>query len=474
MAFNSILFIVFLCIVFSIHWVFFSKNSRRQNIFLLVSSLFFYAGWDYRFLTLILFSTVLDYFVGIAIYNKEQKGGKKALLALSVIANLGLLFVFKYFNFFIDSFNEFSNILGFQTNFKLLNIILPVGISFYTFQTLSYTIDIYNSKIKPTKDWIHFATYVSFFPQLVAGPIERASRILPQLSKKRNFDWNQGKEGIRKIILGFFKKIVIADSLAPMVEYSFTNYQDLSSFALFLGALFFTFQIYCDFSGYSDIAIGISKLFGIDLIENFKYPYFAKNIGDFWRRWHISLTTWFRDYLYLPLGGSRGSLFFSLRNISVVFLLSGFWHGANWTFIFWGLIHVICYIPYFLRKKNPQNKLFSNFMIKNQVIATVTTFTFVMLSWIFFRSETIGDAWHYLLKLFSLSNGQNAFINPANNLNAVYYTYYILFFIFIDYYFSLERKETDLQRRLVNSSLLLIILFFIQINQAESFIYFQF
>lgn len=474
MNFNSIYFLTFLIIVFLIHWGLFSKNNQRQNIFLFCSSLFFYAGWDYRFLSLILFSTVIDYFVGIEIYKNTHKGKKKALLTLSLISNLGLLFVFKYFNFFIDSFNEFSNIFGLQTNLKLLNIVLPVGISFYTFQTLSYTIDIYNDKIEPTKNWIHFATYVCFFPQLVAGPIERASRILPQLSKKRNFNLSQGKEGIRKIIVGFFKKVVIADSLAPMVEYSFSNYQDLSSFALFLGVLYFTFQIYCDFSGYSDIAIGISKLFGIDLMENFNYPYFAKNIGDFWKRWHISLTTWFRDYLYLPLGGSRGSLLFSLKNLSIIFLLSGFWHGANWTYIFWGLIHVICYIPYFLTKKNPKNKLFSNLLIKNQVLASLTTFMFVMLSWIFFRSQTIQDAWQYLFNLFSFSGAQNTFLNPANNLNASYYIFYIFFLLIVDYYISLERKETNLQRRLFNSSLLLIILFFIQMDQSQSFIYFQF
>jgi D-alanyl-lipoteichoic acid acyltransferase DltB (MBOAT superfamily) len=308
----------------------------------------------------------------------------------------------------------------------------------------------------------------------VAGPIERASRILPQLSQKRSFDWNQGNEGIRKIIIGLFKKVVVADSLAPMVEHTVTNYQDLSSFALFLGALYFTFQIYCDFSGYSDIAVGISKLFGINLMENFNYPYFARNIGDFWKRWHISLTTWFRDYLYLPLGGSRGPLLFSFRNITIVFLVSGFWHGANWTFIFWGLIHVIYYIPYFLIKKNPKSIFLSNLIIKNKILAVITTFVLVMLSWVFFRSNTIEDAWLYLYRLFSMAEGQNMFLNPANNLNATYYLLYILFFLFIDYYISLEKKESDLQRRLFNSGLFLIILFFVQMDDAESFIYFQF
>ncbi|OUU13806.1 MAG: membrane-bound O-acyltransferase family protein [Candidatus Endolissoclinum sp. TMED37] len=474
MNFNSILFLTFFAFVFTIHWTFFSKSNKFQNSFLLISSLLFYAGWDYRFLALILFSTIIDFYLGIVIEKSSDKKQKKNLLLLSLISNLGLLFIFKYFNFFLESFLTVSSLIGFQPNVRLLNIVLPVGISFYTFQTLSYSIDVYQGKIRATKDWILFASYVTFFPQLVAGPIERASRILPQLSKKRNFEWNQGKEGIRKIILGFFKKVVIADSLAPMVEYSFTNYQDLSSFALLLGALYFTIQIYCDFSGYSDIAIGISKLFGINLMENFKFPYFAKNIGEFWRRWHISLTTWFRDYLYIPLGGSRGSLLFSFRNITIVFLVSGFWHGANWTFIFWGLIHVMYYVHYFLRKKNPKSIFLSSLIIKNRILAVITTFVLVMLSWVFFRSNTIEEAWLYLFRLFSMAEGQHIFLNPANNLNAAYYLIYILFFLFIDNYISLEKKETDLQRRLLNSGLLLIILFFVQMDQAESFIYFQF
>ena len=474
MNFNSIYFLVFLIIVFHAHWGLFSKTKTSQNSFLLCCSLFFYAAWDYRFLILIILSISIDYYLGIAIYSSHRTITRKVFLGLSILINFGLLFIFKYFNFFIESFGVFISSFGYNTNFKSLNIILPVGISFYTFQTVSYSIDVYKAKIKPTTDWILFASYVSFFPQLVAGPIERANRILPQLSNKRELEKNQVNDGLRKIFIGFFKKVVIADSLAPMVEYSFNNYQDLSSFALFLGVLYFTFQIYCDFSGYSDIAIGISKLFGIDLMENFNYPYFAKNIGDFWKRWHISLTTWFRDYLYVPLGGSRGSLLSSLRNVTIVFLLSGFWHGANWTFIFWGFIHVICYIPFFLRKKYPSDKFLTFFTIKNQILARLTTFTFVMLSWIFFRSDTIGSAINYVIKLFSFKGNQNTFLNPSNNLDATFYIIYIVIFVLIDFYFFNEKRESDLQRRLINTSLLAIILFFVQINQSESFIYFQF
>ena len=474
MNFNSIFFLVFLIIVFSIHWILFSKTSKLQNIFLLLSSFCFYAGWDYRFLSLILFSIVVDFFVGISIEKSLISRHKKLLLTISLVSNLGLLFVFKYFNFFIDSFYNLLNEIGLQINLRTINIILPVGISFYTFQTLSYTIDVYKGKIKATKDWVLFASYVSFFPQLVAGPIERATRILPQLSSRRVFDWINAKEGLRKILIGFFKKIVIADSLAPMVDFTFNNYHDLSSLSLLLGALFFSIQIYCDFSGYSDIAIGVSKLFGINLIENFNYPYFSKNIGEFWKRWHISLTSWFRDYIYIPLGGSKVSVLISLRNVFIIFIISGLWHGANWTFVFWGIAHVLIYVPYFLMKKKIfyNNSTFSYFL--KDIFGIITTFSVVTITWIFFRSDTIIDAWNYIFRLFSITSDQNLILNPANNLNSGYYIIYILFMFLVDYYLSLEIKENIWVERVFNSLLILLILFFMQINISESFIYFQF
>lgn len=471
MNFNSLLFLLFLIIAFAIHWIFFSRNNKTQNTFLFGCSLLFYAAWDYRFLSLILFSTVLDFFIGLAIEKRKYQKEKKAFLILSIFANIGLLFVFKYFNFFLDSFYTFSSFLGFQSNVRLLNIVLPVGISFYTFQTLSYTIDVYRGKINATNNWVLFASYVSFFPQLVAGPIERASRILPQLAKKRSFDGIQSKIGIRKIIFGFFKKVVIADSLSPMVDFTFNNYHELSSLALLLGALYFTIQIYCDFSGYSDIAIGVSKLFGINLMENFIHPYFSKNLGEFWKRWHISLTTWFRDYLYFPLGGSLGSLANSIKNVAIVFIISGLWHGANWTYIFWGVIHTIFYIPYFLGK-NKKRHIFFN--LKNKIFGIFFTFSIVMLSWIFFRSNSILDAWNYISRLFSFTQSNELILNPANNLNSGYYILYICCFLLFDYYLSLKRKESIFTERVINILLLVITLFFVQIDQAESFIYFQF
>ena len=473
MNFNSILFLIFFVFVFTIHWTFFSKSNKSQNSFLLTSSLLFYAGWNYRFLALILFSTIIDFYLGIVIEKSREKKQKKNLLLLSLLSNLGLLFIFKYFNFFIESFLTVSSLIGFQSNVRLLNIVLPVGISFYTFQTLSYTIDVYRGKIRATKDWILFASYVTFFPQLVAGPIERASRILPQLSKKRTFDWNQSRDGIRKILLGFFKKVVIADSLSPMVDFTFNNYHELSSLALLLGAFYFTIQIYCDFSGYSDIAIGISKLFGINLMENFKYPYFSNNIGEFWKRWHISLTTWFRDYLYFPLGGSLGTLGTAIKNVAIVFIISGLWHGAKWTYIFWGVIHVIFYIPHFIRKRDNNNFSFLP-IIKNRALGIFSTFLIIMLSWIFFRSNSIIDAWQYIIRLFSFTQNKQLILNPANNINSGYYILYIFFFLLIEYYISLNKKETIVIERGLNILLLLLSLFFVQIQAAESFIYFQF
>lgn len=469
MTFNSIAFLVFLAITFTVYWSTFIKTYRIQNLILLISSYFFYAYWDYRFLSLILFSTLCDFFIGIQISKKKTIPVKKLLLYCSIILNVGLLFVFKYFNFFLDSLIGIVNVLGFNPNIHLLNIILPVGISFYTFQTLSYTIDVYKNKITPTKDFILFSTYVSFFPQLVAGPIERAQIIFPQLSKKRFFSFNQAELGIRRILVGFFKKVIIADSLAPIVDYTFSNYNELSSFSLILGALYFTIQIYCDFSGYSDIAVGVAKLFGINLMENFQYPYFSKNIGEFWKRWHISLTNWFRDYIFITLGGSRGTLSNSIKNVFIVFIISGLWHGANWTYVMWGLIHSIFYIPHYILNKHKTIKTVK----MPPIISGILTFIIVMLSWIFFRSPTIIDAFNYLIKLFSFK-GFEIPLNPANNLEVHYYLFFVLGIVSLDLFTSINRTENLIQKRIINVSLLVIILLFLQIDISESFIYFQF
>ena len=316
MLFNSLEYLLFLPTVFILYWFVFNKNLRIQNLLILISSYFFYGWWDYRFLILIFLSTIVDYIIGLNIPRQDSEKKQKSLLWFSVLFNLSILGFFKYYNFFVDSWVDLISSVGYEIkSVWTLNIILPVGISFYTFQTMSYTIDIYRKKLEPTKDFISFASFVSFFPQLVAGPIERASNLLPQILKKREFKYEQGVQGLRLILWGMFKKVVIADSLAPMVDDIFGNYQDYGGGSLWLGAIYFAFQIYCDFSGYSDIAIGTAKLFGIELMTNFKFPYFSRNIGEFWRRWHISLSTWFRDYLYIPLGGSMEGRWKSIRNI---------------------------------------------------------------------------------------------------------------------------------------------------------------
>jgi len=355
MLFNSLEYFLFLPIVFFLYWFVFKKNFKLQNLLILISSYVFYGWWDWRFLSLIFLSTVADYFVGLKIYDSQDDKVRKSYLWVSILFNLSLLGFFKYFNFFIDSWIDLLGSFGYeQKSVWTLNVILPVGISFYTFQTMSYSLDIYYKKLKPTKDFISFASFVSFFPQLVAGPIERASNLLPQILTRRVFKYEQGVQGLRLILWGMFKKVVIADSLGIRVDRIFENYQSMDGSVLLLGLVYFSFQIYCDFSGYSDIAIGTAKLFGIELMSNFKFPYFSRDIGEFWRRWHISLSSWFRDYLYIPLGGSKGGKWMSIKNIFIIFIVSGFWHGANWTFILWGLTHALLYIPLFLIGKNRQ------------------------------------------------------------------------------------------------------------------------
>ena len=407
MLFNSFEFLVFLIIVFALYWFVFNKKLKHQNILLLGSSYLFYGWWDYRFLSLILFSTLVDYFVGLAIEKSKKNRKRKLLLLVSLVFNLGLLGFFKYYNFFVDSFIELIQSVGYSTESTWsLYIILPVGISFYTFQTMSYSIDVYRGNLKPTTDFVSFAAFVSFFPQLVAGPIERASHLLPQILRSRTFSYEKGMQGLRLILWGLIKKVVIADTLAIKVDDIFENYAFFGGGVLWLGAIYFAIQIYCDFSGYSDIAIGVSKLFGIELKSNFKFPYFSRNIGEFWRRWHISLSTWFRDYLYIPLGGSKGSKWISLRNIFIIFLVSGFWHGANLTFIVWGGIHALLFVPGYILGSN--RKYTSAIVAESSWYPSIkelfqisVTFLVVILAWVFFRSDTLQMAFEYLTLMFT-------------------------------------------------------------------------
>ncbi len=405
MLFNSIEFAIFLPIIFGVYWFVCRKNIRAQNILLVIASYVFYGWWDWRFLGLIIFSSFVDYFVGLEFSKNTSQTRRKRFLLLSITVNLGFLFYFKYSNFFIDSFAEAFTFLGHNINSERLNIILPVGISFYTFQTMSYSIDTYKRKLEPTKDLVPFLAYVSFFPQLVAGPIERATNLLPQFYSNRKFEYHNAINGMRQILWGLFKKVVIADNCAIYVNDIFANYTELNSSTLILGAILFAFQIYGDFSGYSDIAIGIAKLFGFKLMQNFAFPYFSRDVAEFWRRWHISLSTWFRDYLYIPLGGSRGSIYLKIRNTFIIFLVSGFWHGANWTFIIWGLLHAAYYLPLMVLNKNRSNLSFDDEKSINDyfkdIIKILFTFTITTFAWIFFRAEDLFHAIEYIKNILS-------------------------------------------------------------------------
>ncbi len=472
MLFNSLPFAVFLPIVFAVYWAL--RNSlRSQNIMLLTASYIFYGWWDARFLSLIVASTVVDYLLGQYLAAATNALKRKLLLTASMIFNLGLLGVFKYYNFFMENFMEIANSVGLHTNPVLLKIALPVGISFYTFQTMSYTIDIYRKQLEPTKDFIAFAAFVGYFPQLVAGPIERASNLLPQMSKRRYFDYQKAVDGMRQALWGFFKKVVIADAVAPLVDQAFGDPSGFSAIALITGALLFSIQIYCDFSGYSDIAIGISKIFGIDLMQNFRTPYFSRDIAEFWRRWHISLSTWFRDYLYIPLGGSRGSTALKVRNTFAIFIVSGFWHGANWTFIIWGLINALLFLPLLLAKRNRSNLNDPEISDLHRILLT---FSITTIAWIFFRADSLSHAIDYLQNIVIWNSGKSLSIKPT-------LVVYIALLFLGDWIgrkhdFSLNiltegiLSKSPLMRLTLYLSLAYLILLYI--GGQQNFIYFQF
>ena len=404
MFFNSFHFAIFLPILFVLYWFLFQKSKSTQNLILIVASYYFYSCWDWRFLFLLIFSTLLDYFCAIKIENSQKESIRKLWLWLCIVINLGFLGLFKYYNFFADSFSELANSFGLHSSPIVLKLILPVGISFYTFHGLSYIIDIYYKRIQSERNFVDYSLFVSYFPLLVAGPIERATHLLPQLKIKREFNFEKAKEGIYQIVWGLVKKVVIADSCANYANEVFNHYPPMNSLSLALGAIYFAFQIYGDFSGYSDIALGTSKLFGIDLLKNFNYPYFSRDIAEFWRRWHISLTTWFRDYLYIPLGGSKGSKWFQVRNTFIIFLVSGFWHGASWTYVFWGFINAMYFIPLLLLKRNRKNvdniALGFDFGSVKTLFNIFITFLITCFAWIFFRAKTIHDAFAYIHRMF--------------------------------------------------------------------------
>ena len=481
MFFNSIDFAIFLPLFFILYWFVFNKNISHQNLLITISSYVFYGWWDWKFLSLIVFSTVVDYYVGERLLITNNTAKRKFLLFTSLIINLGFLGIFKYYNFFLENFIEAFSFFGYNIKSNTLNIILPVGISFYTFQTLSYTIDVYKRKLKPTKDFIAFSAFVSFFPQLVAGPIERATNLLPQFYKKRVFNYTKAVDGLRQILWGLFKKVVIADNCAEYANLIFNNSNDYGGSTLVIGAIFFAFQIYGDFSGYSDIAIGTARLFGFNLMQNFAFPYFSRDIAEFWRRWHISLSTWFRDYLYIPLGGSRGTNSHKIRNIFIVFLVSGFWHGSNWTFIFWGGLNAIYFLPIMLMKRNrtnldtiAQGKYFPNY---REFISMLLTFSLTVFAWIFFRADNINDAFNYINTIFSKS----LFIKSEllSDIKSIKVIGLIIILIIVEWLgrtnkYALENISSFPKYLRWSVYLFILILLFVFQGSKQEFIYFQF
>ena len=472
MLFNSIEYALFLPVVFLLYWFVFRRNVRWQNLFIVAVSYLFYGWWDWRFLFLIAFTSFCSWGSGLLIERHRHRPAAKVVHILNIVLNLAILGVFKYYDFFITSFANLF--LHGRSEGLLLNLILPVGISFYTFQALSYSIDVYREKLEPTRDIVQFFAFVSFFPQLVAGPIERATNLLPQFAKRRTFDHAQAVDGMRQILWGLFKKIAVADNCAVYVDHVFGTYTSHGGLTLVTAAILFAFQIYCDFSGYSDIAIGTSKLFGIRLMRNFNNPYFSRDIAEFWRRWHISLTTWFRDYVYIPLGGSRVPKGKVVRNTFVIFLLSGFWHGANWTFIVWGAYHALLFLPLIL---SGRNRKYTNGIAEGCMLPSLSefgrmllTFTLVTVGWILFRADTISQAWHYI-----------ALIPHAGSLYSdglFACVVYIALMLFVEWFHRERQHGLDLccrytAIRYVFYYSLIIIMFFAYSN-SETFIYFQF
>jgi len=480
MLFNTAVFAYFLIIVFVLYWFVFNKKLSLQNSLLLVASYVFYGCWDWRFLFLLLFSTLLDFFTGTQMEKHPER--KKFYFWLSVIINVGFLGVFKYFNFFADSFAEAVSHFGITVSPWTLNVILPVGISFYTFHGLSYVIDVYKGRIKAEKNFIDYSLFVSFFPLLVAGPIERATHLLPQIKEKRYFDYNRGIDGLRQIIWGLFKKVVIADQCAVFANDIFKNYESYPGSTLLIGGVFFAFQIYGDFSGYSDIALGTARLFGIELLRNFAFPYFSRDISEFWRRWHISLSSWFKDYLYIPLGGSRGSMWIKVRNTFIIFIVSGFWHGANWTFIIWGLLNALYIMPQIVRGTN---RNYLEIAAKGRVLPSIkevfqigVTFGLTVIAWIFFRSNTVGQAWTMVRKIFSPSIVSLPYFN--NGTLAIPVILITGIFVIIEWLgrenkYAIEKIEFNVPKVMRWAFYYLLIFAVMYYSDSEqSFIYFQF
>jgi alginate O-acetyltransferase complex protein AlgI len=520
MLFHTQNFALFLISVFALFWLLVPRNLTAQNILLIVASYVFYGFWDVRFLLLLCLSTLIDFYTGLRIHSAQSEAHKKRWLWLSILLNFGLLGYFKYVNFFIENFTATLHAIGIESAIPFVNVLLPVGISFYTFHGISYVLDIYYKRIEPTRDFVAYALFVSFFPLLVAGPIERANHLLPQLKVLRTFNYKEAVLGLKQILWGLFKKMVIADNCMVLADHAFAYHDTLPASTLALGAVFFSFQIYGDFSGYSDIAIGTGRLFGISLLKNFSFPYFAQSLSEFWKRWHISLTSWFRDYLYLPLGGSKVSKLLVVRNVFIVFLVSGFWHGAAWTFLVWGFLNALFFVAEGKLKSMPffgsnQSKFTSKQALKmsktkgqqqqhlsskgdvekdnngkqaqpanshlpslRQLINMLFTFALVSLLWVFFRAPNLETAFSFLKHLFQASLFTNPLLEPKLNS---YVLPLLLFFIWVEWqgrqqYFALEnwmQNKPLMLRWSFYASLVFLIGMFMTV-ETSPFIYFQF
>lgn len=482
MLFNTFEYFLFLSIVFLLYWFFFKESIKGQNILILVASYSFYAWWDWRFLGLLVLITLLDFLYGFGVASSNKKKAK-LFLYLSVINNLGILAVFKYYNFFATELQVLLDQFGVKTNILILKIALPVGVSFYTFHGMSYVFDIFRNQLKPVRNFVEYSVFVSFFPLLVAGPIERANHLLPQIQGIRKFNYYQAVEGCRLILWGLVKKVLIADVLAITVDEVFNDPMSFSSLSLILSIVAFSFQIYCDFSGYTDIALGTAKLLGFELLTNFKFPYFSRDIAEFWKRWHISLSSWFRDYLYIPMGGSRNGILITVRNVSIVFLLSGLWHGASWNFIVWGLIHACGFLVLLLfgnNKKNTGEVVAHNASLPSfpELVKMLTTFSFVSFSWIFFRAKDIGTSWLYIKRIFTDAiQHPNQFLSLPREKTVILLSFLL---ILLDWWFRRDNRHLRLpQNKFLRWSAYVIAIFFLlraiaRVDESNSFIYFQF
>ena len=476
MLFNSLAYALFLPTVFLLYWALPARLHSCRNLSLLVASYVFYGWWDARFTFLLAFSTFLDFFTGLQVQGPRSPSARKAWLVFSLVANLGFLAVFKYYNFFADALGHLFQQFNISIPLPFLNVILPVGISFYTFHGISYVLDSYYNRIRPTRDFVQYALFVSFFPLLVAGPIERATNLLPQLANAQRFQYSVAVDGLRQILFGLFKKMVVADNCGVVANSVFNQSHEFGALGLAVGACFFAFQIYGDFSGYSDIALGSGKLFGIQLKINFRYPYFSRDIAEFWRRWHISLSSWFRDYLYIPLGGSKGGIGLQIRNVILIFAVSGIWHGANWTFLCWGLLNALYFLPSMLLNRN---RVHLNVVAENRVLPSTRellqiacTFSLTTFAWIFFRSESMSQACQIVTDILFLKAG------PLPQIPAV--AWWFLPMLVIEWFQRGKDHPGDISalpgliRWILYLIFAFVVLLFSYQGKDLSFIYFQF